>query len=109
MTIEMKMDLRFEEGLAEGEKIGRLEGEKNGRLEGEKIGRLEGERIGRLEGEKIGRLEGEKIGRIEGEKIGRLGILSTMLASGMEKETILKAGFTEEEIESLKKVRDISL
>ena len=61
MTIEMKMDLRFEEGLAEGEKIGRL----------------------------------------EGEKIGRLGILSTMLASGMEKETILKAGFTEEEIESL--------
>ena len=53
MTIEMKMDLRFEEGLAEG------------------------------------------------EKIGRLGILSTMLASGMEKETILKAGFTEEEIESL--------
>ena len=77
MTIEMKMDLRFEEGLAEGEKIGRLEGEKNGRL------------------------EGEKIGRIEGEKIGRLGILSTMLASGMEKETILKAGFTEAEIESL--------
>ncbi len=69
MTIEMKMDLRFEEGLAEGERIGRLEGEKNGRL--------------------------------EGEKIGRLGILSTMLASGMEKETILKAGFTEEEIESL--------
>ena len=61
MTIEMKMDLRFEEGLAEG----------------------------------------EKIGRIEGEKIGRLGILSTMLASGMEKDTILKAGFTEEEIESL--------
>ena len=93
MTIEMKMDLRFEEGLAEGEKIGRLEGEKNGRLEGEKIGRI----------------EGEKIGRIEGEKIGRLGILSTMLASGMEKETILKAGFTEEEIESLKQGRDNSL
>ena len=93
MTIEMKMDLRFEEGLAEGERIGRLEGEKNGRLEGEKIGRI----------------EGEKNGRLEGEKIGRLGILSTMLASGMEKETILKAGFTEEEIESLKKGRDISL
>ena len=69
MTIEMKMDLRFEEGLAEGERIGRLEGEKN----------------------------------------GRLGILSTMLASGMEKETILKAGFTEEEIESLKQGRDNSL
>lgn len=39
MTIEMKLDQKYEDGL----KHGRIEGEKFGRIEGEKIGRTEGE------------------------------------------------------------------
>ena len=42
MTLEMKLDQRFEDG----KKAGRVEGEKLGRIEGEKIGRIEGEKIG---------------------------------------------------------------
>ena len=46
MTLEMKMDQKYEEGL--------------------KVGRTEGERIGKIEGEKIGRTEGEKLGKTQG-------------------------------------------
>ena len=37
----------------------------------------------------------------EGREEGRLSILRTMLEAKLDKEIILKAGFTEEEIESL--------
>ena len=40
MTLEMKLDQRFEDG----KKVGRAEGEKFGRAEGEKFGRAEGEK-----------------------------------------------------------------
>ena len=61
MTIEMKMEQRYEQGLKLGEEKGRLEGGKQ----------------------------------------ERLSILRTMLEAKLEKEIILRAGFTEEEIEKL--------
>ena len=73
MTIEMKMEQRYEQG--------RKQGLEEGREQGLKLG--------------------EEKGRLEGGKQERLTILRTMLEAKLEKEIILKAGFTEEEIESL--------
>ena len=58
MTIEMKMEQRYEQGLKLGEEKGRLEGGKQ----------------------------------------ERLSVLRTMLEAKLEKENILRAEFTEEEI-----------
>ena len=44
MTLEMKLDQRFEDGKKIGKELGRAEGEKLGRAEGEKLGRIEGEK-----------------------------------------------------------------
>ena len=65
MTIEMKMEQRYEQGRMQGLEQGRMQG-----------------------------LE-------QGEQKGRLSILRTMLEAKLEKEIILRAGFTEEEIENL--------
>ena len=47
------------------------------------------------------RAAGKEAGLREGEKKERLSILRTMLEVEIEKEMILKAGFTEQEIENL--------
>ena len=44
---------------------------------------------------------GEENGRLEGGKQERLTILRAMLEAKLDKEIILRAGFTEEEIEKL--------
>ena len=77
MTIEMKMEQRYEQGRKQGLE----EGLEEGREQGLKLG--------------------EEKGRLEGGKQERLTILRTMLEAKLEKEIILKAGFTEEEIENL--------
>ena len=69
MTIEMKMEQRFEQGRKQG-----------------------------LE-------QGRKQGLEQGERNGRLSILRTMLEAKLEREVILKAGFTEEEIENLRRMK----
>ncbi|MGN0425304.1 MAG: hypothetical protein ACI4FY_08305, partial [Acetatifactor sp.] len=69
MTIEMKMEQRFEQGRIQG-----------------------------LE-------QGRKQGLEQGERNGRLSILQTMLEAKLEKEIILRAGFTEEEIENLRRMK----
>ena len=73
MTIEMKMEQRYEQGRMQGLEQGRIQGLEQGRMQG---------------------LE-------QGEQKGRLSILRTMLEAKLEKEIILRAGFTEEEIENL--------
>ena len=73
MTIEMKMEQRYEQGRKQGLEEGR---EQDLRL-------------------------GEAKGRLEGGKQERLTILRAMLEAKLDREIILKAGFTEEEIESL--------
>ena len=75
MTIEMKMEQRYEQGRKQGLEQGLEEG--------------------REQGLKLG----EEKGRLEGGKQERLTILRTMLEAKLDKEIILKAGFTEEEIE----------
>ena len=45
--------------------------------------------------------QGRMQGLEQGEQKGRLSILRTMLEAKLEKEIILRAGFTEEEIENL--------
>lgn len=66
MTIEMKMEQRYEQGLKLGEEKGRLEGGKQ----------------------------------------ERLSVLRTMLEAKLDREVILRAGFTEEEIEKLSPEED---
>ena len=73
MTIEMKMEQRFEQG----------------RKQGFEEGREQGLRLG------------EEKGRLEGGKQERLTILKAMPEAKLDKEIILRAGFTEEEIEKL--------
>ena len=73
MTIEMKMEQRFEQG----------------RKQGLEEGREQGLRLG------------EEKGRLEGGKQERLTILKAMPEAKLDKEIILRAGFTEEEIEKL--------
>ena len=48
-----------------------------------------------------GRKQGLEQGLEQGEQKGRLSILRTMLEAKLDKEIILRAGFTEEEIENL--------
>ena len=67
MTIEMKMEQRYEQG--------------------------------RKQGLEEGREQGLEEGREQGERNGRHSILRAMLEAKLDKEIILKAGFTEEEIE----------
>ena len=73
MTIEMKMEQRYEQG----------------RKQGLEEGREQGLRLG------------EEKGRLEGGKQERLTILRAMPEAKLDKEIILRAGFTEEEIEKL--------
>ena len=73
MTIEMKMEQRYEQG----------------RKQGFEEGREQGLRLG------------EEKGRLEGGKQERLTILRAMPEAKLDKEIILRAGFTEEEIEKL--------
>ena len=73
MTIEMKMEQRYEQG----------------RKQGFEEGREQGLRLG------------EEKGRLEGGKQERLTILKAMPEAKLDKEIILRAGFTEEEIEKL--------
>ena len=73
MTIEMKMEQRYEQG----------------RKQGLEEGREQGLRLG------------EEKGRLEGGKQERLTILKAMPEAKLDKEIILRAGFTEEEIEKL--------
>ena len=73
MTIEMKMEQRYEQG----------------RKQGLEEGREQGLRLG------------EEKGRLEGGKQERLTILRAMLEAKLDKEIILRAGLTEEEIEKL--------
>ena len=73
MTIEMKMEQRYEQG----------------RKQGLEEGREQGLRLG------------EEKGRLEGGKQERLTILGAMPEAKLDKEIILRAGFTEEEIEKL--------
>ena len=68
MTIEMKMEQRFEQG----------------RKQGFEEGREQGLRLG------------EEKGRLEGGKQERLTILKAMPEAKLDKEIILRAGFTEE-------------
>ena len=77
MTIEMKMEQRYEQGRKQGLEEGREEG--------------------REQGLKLG----EEKGRLEGGKQERLTILRAMPEAKLDKEIILRAGFTEEEIEKL--------
>ena len=72
-TIEMKMEQRYEQG----------------RKQGFEEGREQGLRLG------------EEKGRLEGGKQERLTILRAMPEAKLDKEIILRAGFTEEEIEKL--------
>ena len=73
MTIEMKMEQRYEQG----------------RKQGLEEGREQGLRLG------------EEKGRLEGGKQERLTILRAMPEAKLDKEIILRAGLTEEEIEKL--------
>ena len=66
MTIEMKMEQRYEQGLKLGEEKGRLEGGKQ----------------------------------------ERLSVLRTMLEAKLDREVILRAGFTEEEISKFSTVEE---
>ena len=79
MTIEMKMEQRYEQGRKQGLEEGREEG--------------------REQGLEQGRKQGLEEGREQGERNGRHSILRAMLEAKLDKEIILKAGFTEEEIE----------
>ncbi|KWT85396.1 hypothetical protein ASN18_1752 [Candidatus Magnetominusculus xianensis] len=54
IVYDMERDIRFRQGLVEGERKGLLEGERKGLLEGERRGLLEGERRGLLEGIELG-------------------------------------------------------
>ena len=73
MTIEMKMEQRYEQG----------------RKQGLEEGREQGLRLG------------EEKGRLEGGKQERLTILRAMPEAKLDKEIILRVGLTEEEIEKL--------
>ena len=75
MTIEMKMEQRYEQGRKQGLEEGREQGLEQGRE------------------------QGLEEGREQGERNGRHSILRAMLEAKLDKEIILKAGFTEEEIE----------
>ena len=75
MTIEMKMEQRYEQGRKQGLEEGREQGLEQGRK------------------------QGLEEGREQGERNGRHSILRAMLEAKLDKEIILKAGFTEEEIE----------
>ncbi|MEO5360407.1 MAG: hypothetical protein H7843_08145 [Nitrospirota bacterium] len=51
---DMERDVRFKQGLAEGQRKGLLEGRLEGRVEGKREGLLEGQRKGLLEGIELG-------------------------------------------------------
>ena len=83
-----------EDARAEGEAIGMAKGEAIGVAKGEAIGVAKGEAIGVAKGEAIGVAKGEAIGVVKGRALGEdrlASLVSSMVQSGADQESILKA------------------